>query len=135
MLTGEELIAFVEANPGVSETDLALAAGYVRTTTTGKLQVLKKAFIAAVLATKGLKVGADPKRDRGKSASYKTSVHRNGIMLLGRTYGQVAGFEPGDRLAITVSSGEVRVNRLDEDDEELVEAPQQVVAERQLVAA
>ena len=134
MLIGKELILFVEANPGVSETDLARAAGYVRTTTTGKPQVLKKAFIAAVFAATGLKVGAENKRYRGKSASYQTSVHSNGIMLLGRTYGQVAGFEPGDRLAITVSSGEVRVNRLDED-YELVEALQQDVSKRELVAA
>jgi hypothetical protein len=135
MLKGDELVSFIEANPGVSEIDLARAAGYVRTTPAGKPQVLKKAFITAVLAAKGLKVGAEHKHDRGKSASYVTKVHRNGIMLLGRTYGQVAGFEPGDRLAITVSSGEVRLNYLDEDAELDALDAQQAVPERELVAA
>jgi len=109
MLTGDDLVSFVQANPGTSETDLASGAGYVRTTTTGKSQVLKKSFMTQLLAAKDLKVGADPNRNRGKAAQYVTTIHTNGVMLLGKTYTEDAGFDPGDKLQIVVSPGEVRV--------------------------
>ena len=113
MLTGDELIDFVEANQGVSEPELARAAGYLRVTKTGREQVLKKRFMAAVLAAKDLTIGAAPIRDRGKTAQYVTTVHTNGVILLGNTYSKAAGCNPGDKLLITVAEGEVRVT-LDE---------------------
>lgn len=109
MLTGDDLVSFVQANPGISEIDLASGAGYVRTTASGKPQVLKKSFMTQLLAAKDLKVGADPNRNRGKAAQYVTTVHTNGVMLLGKTYTEVAGFDPGDKLQIVVSSGKVQV--------------------------
>ena len=123
MLKDDDLISFVQANPGVSETDLARGAGYVRTTTTGKPQVLKKLFMANLLAAKGLKVGAEPSRERGKTAQYVTTVHTNGLMLLGRTYSSDAGFEPGDKLTISTAPGEVKVTLLQKADEALTCEP------------
>lgn len=135
MLKGTELHEFVQANPGTSELDLARAAGYVRTTKAGP-HILKKAFMTALLAANGLQVGAPPSRLRGKTAQYVTSVHRNGVILLGKTYSDDAGLEPGDRLQITTTGGEIRITLLDhaEDVQAAREALEASVYERQPVA-
>ena len=113
MLKGNELIEFVQANPGISELDLARGAGYSRTTTSGKLHILKKAFMTELLAANGLKVGAAPSRLRGKTAQYITTVHANGVILLGKTYSEDADLSAGDRLQITTTGGEIRITLLE----------------------
>lgn len=101
MLTGNELIEFVKGSTSTNDLELARAAGYVRTTKTGKEQVLKKAFTNALLAAKGLErpMGRGP----GKSARYETSVHKNGVILIGKTYSEAFGVKPGDYLDIVIA--------------------------------
>jgi hypothetical protein len=100
MLTGAELIDFVKTSESANDMELARAAGYVRTTKTGKDQVLKKAFMNALLAAKGIErpMGRGP----GKTARYETSVHKNGVILIGKTYSEVFGLNPGDFLDIVI---------------------------------
>lgn len=100
MLVGPELIAFVNANDGKNQMELAIGAGYTRTTRTGREQVLVKSFYNALLAAKGtpIAMGKTP----GKSASFLTSVHQSGVILLGKTYSVKFGLEPGDELEILV---------------------------------
>lgn len=98
MLVGSQLIAFVEANDGLNQMELARGSGYLRTTRTGREQVLVKQFYNALLAAKGMpiSVGKTP----GKSAQYRTRVHANGVILLGKTYPAVFGLKAGDELEI-----------------------------------
>lgn len=107
MISGQDLIAFVKQHEGLSQTELARAAGYVRTTEAGKEQVLVKAFYDALLKAQGLKivVGKAP----GKVAQYETTVHRSGIVLVGKTYTQKFGLEAGDSLKIVLEGDSIRL--------------------------
>lgn len=100
MLVGEELLDFVESNPNLDEHALAQGAGYIRETKTGKTLVLVKKFTSALLASKGLQLGTPVTKSRGKSALYLTTVHKSGVILLGRTYSEAYGLEPGTKLGI-----------------------------------
>ena len=88
----------------------------MRTTRTGREQVLVKQFYNSLLAAQGMPipVGKTP----GKSAQYATSVHRSGVILLGKTYSEKFGLKPGDELEIV----------LDEDCIKLVPVPVKPVA-------
>jgi hypothetical protein len=107
MLTGQELIDFVKANEDINKTALAKAAGYVRETESGKEQVLVKVFYDALLTAQGLniKVGKSP----GKVAQFETTVHKNGVVLLGRTYTERFGINPGDVLEIVIEDDAIRL--------------------------
>lgn len=102
MLTGSELIEFVQNSDLTNDVELARAAGYVRTVKNGKSQVLKKSFTNALLAAKGLErpLGRSP----GKTARYETSVHKNGVILIGKTYSEAFGVQPGDFLDIIIET-------------------------------
>jgi hypothetical protein len=102
MLVGAELIAFYESNDSLNQMELARGAGYVRTTRTGREQVLVKQFYNELLAAKGvpISVGKTP----GKSAQYRTSVHASGNITLGKTYSAAFGLKPGDELAIVMEA-------------------------------
>ena len=104
MLSGPELLQFVKANPELATTALARQAGYVTTIAKGpnegQERLLEKAFIKALVAAQGvqLKTGRAP----GKTAQFETTVHRNGIVLLGKTYTEKFGVEPGAVLSIQI---------------------------------
>jgi hypothetical protein len=100
MLTGADLITFVKESDGMNQMELARGAGYIRTTKTGREQVLVKRFYNALLAAKGMPIPVG--RTPGKSAQYATSVHKSGVILLGKTYAEKFGLKPGDGLQIDV---------------------------------
>lgn len=101
MLVGSELIAYCKENDGLNQMELARGTGYVRTTRTGREQVLVKQFYNSLLAAQGMPipVGKTP----GKSAQFSTSVHRSGVILLGKTYSEKFGLNPGDELEIVLA--------------------------------
>ena len=107
MLVGKELIDFVHANESLNQMELAEGAGYTRTTKSGKEQVLVKHFYNALLAAQGMAipVGKSP----GKTAKYETTVHRSGVILLGKTYSQKFGLNPGDGLDIVIEEDSIRL--------------------------
>jgi hypothetical protein len=100
MLTGAALISFVKENDDMNQMELARGAGYVRTTKTGRDQVLVKKFYNELLAAKGMPIAIG--KTPGKSALYETSVHKSGVILLGKTYSEKFGLKPGDGLRIDV---------------------------------
>jgi len=107
MLVAKALIDYVKANGHLNQTELAEGAGYVKTTTKGKTNVLVKQFYNALLAAQGLtiEVGKAP----GKTAQYETAVHKSGIILLGKTYSKKFGIEPGDVLEIVLDDDAIRL--------------------------
>jgi hypothetical protein len=107
MLVGQALIEFVKANETLNQTELAERAGYSRKTRTGKHQVLVKQFFNALLAAKGMPIAVG--KLPGKSAQYETTVHKNGVILLGRTYSERFGLKPGDALQILVEDESIRL--------------------------
>ena len=103
MLTGPDLIKLVKDNPELNRTQLAKAAGYVRLTDDGKEQVLVQRFYDALLTAQGLPIKkGTPGAGVGKKAQHKTTVHKTGILLVGKVYTDEFGAEPGDVFGIEV---------------------------------
>jgi hypothetical protein len=107
MLVGKELLGLVKDRENMNQTELAREAGYVRQTKTGKEQVLVKQFYNALLRAQGvaIAVGKAP----GKVAAYQTTVHRSGVILLGKTYSAKFNLQPGDALDIVIDDDSIRL--------------------------
>lgn len=103
MLQGKDLIEFVKENPELNRTQLARKAGYVTTTPEGKKKVLVQQFYDAVLEAQGLPIkNGHPGIGSGKNAQYLTTVHKSGILLVGKSYTNEFGAEPGDVFGIEI---------------------------------
>ena len=100
VLVGSELIDFVTEREAWTQTELARGAGYVRTTKKGRENILVKKFLNELLAAQGLQINVG--RTPGKLAQYETTVHKSGVILLGRTYSESFELEPGDKLTISI---------------------------------
>lgn len=107
MLTGQELLSFVKANEDMTKAEIAREAGYVRVTEKGTERLLINKLNEALLEAQGLKLKSGKKP--GKSAQYWTTVHRNGVILVGKTYSQKFGVEPGDELKIVIEEDSIRL--------------------------
>ena len=107
MLTGQELIAFVKANAEMDQSELAHAAGFTRVDKNGKERIMAKQFCEALLEAKG--VGMRVGRKPGKTAQFQTTVHKTGVILLGKTYSKEFGLEPGDVLDINLEGDSIRL--------------------------
>jgi len=107
MLTGQELLSFVKANVDMDQAEIARGAGYVRVTEKGTERLLINKLNEALLEAKGLKLKSSKKP--GKSAQYLTTVHRTGVILVGKTYSQKFGVEPGDELKIVIEEDSIRL--------------------------
>lgn len=107
MLVGAELLALVNSRQELNQTDLAEAAGYVRVTKTGRRQVMVKKFFNALLTAQGLPIPAG--RTPGKTAQFETKVHRSGVVLLGKTYTEKFGLQPGDALEIVLTDDAIKL--------------------------
>ena len=107
MLVGKELLDLVKDRENMTQTELAREAGYVRQTKTGREQILVKNFYNALLKAKGvaIAVGKAP----GKIAAYQTTVHRSGVILLGKTYSAKFNLQPGDELDIVIDDDAIRL--------------------------
>ena len=107
MLTGQELVAFVKAHGDMDQSELAREAGYMRVADSGKERIMAKQFCEALLEAKGvaIKVGRRP----GKAAQFETTVHKTGVILIGKTYSQKFGVEPGDVLDIVITEDAIRL--------------------------
>jgi hypothetical protein len=107
MLTGKDLLTYAEENEELNQSQLARGAGYVRQTKSGKEHVLVKAFYQALLQAKGVRVrvGKAP----GKSAQFCTTVHRSGVILVGRIYTERFGLEPGNELEIVLEDDHIKL--------------------------
>jgi hypothetical protein len=101
MLTGQQLLTLVKANPEMTRTELAKEAGYVRTTDEGKEQVLLQQFYDACFEAHGTPIKSG-RGLKGKTAQYETTVHQSGILLVGKTYTKSFGADFGDTFGIEI---------------------------------
>lgn len=107
MLVGKELLDHAIENEDMNQTELARTAGYLRETKKGKEQVLFKQFYNALLAAKGLAIAVG--KAPGKVARYQTTVHKSGVILLGKTYSSKFNLQPGDELDIHIDDDAIRL--------------------------
>lgn len=132
MLTGSELTAFVKANPDLNRTQLARKAGYVSKTAEGKNKVLVQQFYDALLTAQGLPIrNGHPGIGNGKTAQHMTTVHKSGIILVGKAYTKQFGAEAGDVFGIEVREDGIWLPLKERD----VEVRKQVAPESVIPAA
>ena len=102
-LTGKDLLGMVQelskaASP--SRRELARLCGYAKTTKKGEARVDVTGFYQALLEAKGIKLNSDTFSKRGREATSRVKVQKNGQIVLGSSYTRSMGLQPGDTFDI-----------------------------------
>lgn len=99
-LTGKALLQKVKDLSHLAKRETAKQCGYVKTSASGSVRTDLSGFYDAVLAAKGVKLDEASKDGRGKVATYKATVHKNGQLLIGAAYTRGMGLKEGDIFTI-----------------------------------
>jgi AbrB-like transcriptional regulator len=99
-LTGKALLQKVKELSHLAKRETATQCGYVKTTKAGVTRTDLSGFYDAVLTAKGIKLDETSRDNRGKSATYKATVHKNGQLLIGAAYTKEMGLKEGDTFSI-----------------------------------
>jgi AbrB-like transcriptional regulator len=99
-LTGKALLQKVKELSHLAKRETAKQCGYVKTSTSGGVRTDLSGFYDAVLAAKGVKLDETSRDSRGKVATYKATVHKNGQLLIGSAYTKGMGLKEGDVFTI-----------------------------------
>ena len=99
-LVGKALLQKVKELSHLAKRETAKQCGYVKTSTKGGTRTDLSGFYDAVLAAKGVKLDETSRDTRGKVATYKATVHKNGQLLIGSAYTKDMGLKEGDVFTI-----------------------------------
>ncbi|WP_373540896.1 AbrB family transcriptional regulator [Chamaesiphon sp.] len=99
-LTGKALLQRVKELSHLAKRETATQCGYVKTTKAGVTRTDLSGFYDAVLTAKGVKLDETSRDNRGKTATYKATVHKNGQLLIGAAYTKEMGLKEGDIFSI-----------------------------------
>jgi AbrB-like transcriptional regulator len=99
-LTGKALLQKVKELSHLAKRETAKQCGYVKTSSAGGVRTDLSGFYDAVLAAKGIKLDETSRDTRGKVATYKATVHKNGQLLIGSAYTKGMGLKEGDVFTI-----------------------------------
>ena len=109
-LTGDELKAKVKELKGRDKKEIAKACGYTSQTKTGQDRINLMAFYNALLAAEGMNIEtASSSGSRGRAATYRATVHKNGNLLIGAAYTKEMGLEPGDEFDLKLSKTGIKL--------------------------
>lgn len=114
-LSGKELLQKVKELSTVPRRERAKACGYY-TEKDGKVRVNLTDFYDAVLEAKGIPLDPERTKDgRGREATFRVSVHKNGQIVIGSSYTQKMGLEPGDEFEIKLGYKHIHLRQTGED--------------------
>ena len=115
-LTGQALKDKVKEMQGADKKDIAKACGYTSKTKNGQERINLMAFYSAMLAAEGMDFEATPTKKgvRGREATYRASVHKNGNLLIGAAYTKEMGLKPGDEFTIKLSKRSIALARVED---------------------
>lgn len=99
-LTGKALLQKVKELSHLAKRETAKQCGYVKTSASGGVRTDLSGFYDAVLSAKGIKLDETGRDSRGKVATYKATVHKNGQLLIGSAYTKEMGIKEGDVFTI-----------------------------------
>ncbi len=99
-LTGKALLQKVKEFSHLAKRETAKQCGYVKTSASGGVRTDLSGFYDAVLFAKGVKLDETSRDSRGKVATYKATVHKNGQLLIGSAYTKGMGLKEGDVFTI-----------------------------------
>lgn len=108
-LTGKALLKKVKELGDQPKREIAKKCGYYTEKDHQKRAKMTE-FYDAVLDAKGIKLDAGKTRDgRGREASYRACVHKNGSLVIGANYTKSMGLEPGDQFEIKLGSKHIHL--------------------------
>ena len=114
VLTGKKLQDKVAQMKGADKKEIAKKCGYVTYTKGGQERISMMAFYNALLEAEGMKFDVtQEKGKRGREAAYKVAVHKNGNLLIGSSYTQEMGLEPGDEFTIKIGKNKISLTKID----------------------
>ncbi|MGB7445236.1 MAG: AbrB family transcriptional regulator [Coleofasciculaceae cyanobacterium] len=115
-LTGKALLQKVKELSHLPRRETAKRCGYYTTTKSDQTRVNLTDFYDAVLAAKGVPLDPEGTKDgRGREPTYRVSVHKNGQIVIGSTYTQAMGLQPGDEFEIKLGYKHIHLKQVDGD--------------------
>jgi AbrB family looped-hinge helix DNA binding protein len=116
-LTGKALLQKVKELSDIPRRQRAKLCGYYTIAKNGKERVNLTAFYDAVLAAKGVPLDPERVKDgRGREATFRVSVHKNGQIVIGSSYTQKMNLKPGDEFEIKLGYKHIHLIPVDDDD-------------------
>ncbi|MEM9809520.1 MAG: AbrB family transcriptional regulator [Cyanobacteria bacterium P01_D01_bin.56] len=119
-IAGKSLLKKIQEFSHLPKREMAKACGYYTITKDDQARINLSDFYDALLAAKGIQL--DPKSKnldgRGREASYRTSVHKNGQIVLGNAYTEEMGLKPGDEFQIKLGYKHIHLVQLGDQEEE-----------------
>jgi AbrB-like transcriptional regulator len=119
-LTGKALLKKVKELESLPRRQKAKRCGYF-TVKGSAVRIDVSGFYDAVIAAQGVHLDPESAKDgRGREATYRVSVHKNGQIVIGSAYTQEMGLQPGDEFVIKLGYKHIHLNQVDKaaDDEE-----------------
>ena len=115
-LTGKTLLQKVKELSHLPRRETAKRCGYFTTSKNGQIRVNLTEFYDAVLGARGVALEPGGVKDgRGREATFKVSVHKNGQIVIGSTYTKEMGLKPGDEFEIKLGYKHIHLKQIDSD--------------------
>lgn len=112
-LSGEELVSKVRELGEIDIKEKARACGYITLTSNNQERVTLMKFYNALMEAEGLNLDASDKGGtRGRTPTFRVSVHKNGNLLIGSAYTKEMGLQPGDEFEIKLGHHHIKLERL-----------------------
>lgn len=123
-LKGKALLQKFDELAHLSKREKAQACGYYTLAKDDQIRVNLAEFYDALLEAKGISLSPEGTKDgRGREPTYRVSVHKNGQIVIGSTYTQEMGLQPGDEFEIKLGYKHIRLIQLDDQLESPLDEP------------
>ena len=115
-LAGKALLQKVRELQPLAKRETATQCGYVKTTKAGVTRTDLSGFYDAVLTAKGVKLDESSRDNRGKTATYKATVHKDGQLSIGAAYTKQMGLKEGDVFEISLGYKHIHLRQIERDE-------------------
>jgi len=113
-LRGKALIQKVKELSDMSRREVARECGYYTETRKGDTRINLAEFYEALLEARGISLDSESGQKRGREASYRISVQKNGQILIGAAYTKEMGLKPGDVFDVKLGYKHIHLYQNDE---------------------
>jgi hypothetical protein len=118
-LTGKALLQRLKEVQHLSRREKARQCGYYSITKNKQTRVNIGEFLNAIIEAKGIPLNAEGGKDgRGREPTYRVSVHKNGQIVIGSTYTQEMGLNPGDEFEIKLGYKHIHLIQITDEDKD-----------------
>ena len=112
-LTGDALLEVVKQNVDASKQDLLEKTGYTSKSADGKTSFHQQQFYKALVEAQGISLDAFTKPSGGgtggRKLPYKTTVQKNGSIVVGRGYFVKHEYQPGQVFKVETKPGAIKL--------------------------